>query len=126
MLVSRIWQFSAIAASVANSTAFLFSTGSAPGRPRHTGQTFVFGGAPNVVGQLQKALVAVSSWTWTSSPITTSYFWMAAESVSDAVAMDIDYKTKDAFTTEARRTRRNTSLRMVTLSGATLKGVAES
>src|SRR2546421_12984472 len=87
MLVSRTWQFSAIAASVANSTAFLFSTGNAPGNPRHTGQTLVLGGAPNVVEHPQKALVAVSSWTWTSSPITTSYFWMAAESVSDAVAM---------------------------------------
>ncbi len=65
-------QFSAIAASVANSTAFLFSTGSAPGIPRQTGQTFVFGGAPKRVEQEQKILVAVSSWTWTSSPMTGS------------------------------------------------------
>src|SRR2546423_935690 len=93
MLVSRTWQLSAIAASVANSTARLFSTGRAPGNPRQTGHTFVFGGAPNVVEHPQKALVAVSSWTWTSSPITISYFWMAAVRVSEAVAMVCsDYK----------------------------------
>ena len=40
---SRTSQFSAIAASTANSTARLFSTGSAPGSPRHVGQICVFG-----------------------------------------------------------------------------------
>jgi hypothetical protein len=34
------------------------------------GQTCVFGGEPNFVEQPQKSLVCVSSWTWTSSPIT--------------------------------------------------------
>src|SRR6185312_3615310 len=72
--VSRTWQFSACDASTANSTARLLSTGKAPGNPRHTGQTFVFGGAPNCVEQPQKILVCVSSWTCTSSPITGSYF----------------------------------------------------
>ena len=52
---------SAIAASVANSTAFLLSTGSAPGIPRQTGQTFVFGRAPNRVEQEQKIFVTVKS-----------------------------------------------------------------
>ena len=52
---------SAIAASVANSTTFLLSTGNAPGIPRHTGQTLVFGGAPKRVEQEQKILVAVRS-----------------------------------------------------------------
>ena len=52
---------SAIAASVANSTTFRFSTGSAPGIPRQTGHTFEFGGAPNRVEHEQKILVAVSS-----------------------------------------------------------------
>jgi hypothetical protein len=42
--------------------------------PRHTGQTLLFGGAPNAVEHPQKILLAVSSWTCTSSPITGSYF----------------------------------------------------
>src|SRR4051794_14562729 len=75
---SLMRQFSAMAASTANSTAARFSTGSAPGNPRHTGHTFVFGGAPNFVEQPQKILLAVSSWTCTSSPITGSYEVAAA------------------------------------------------
>ncbi len=67
-------QFRAMAASVANSTAFLLSTGRAPGIPRQTGQTLVLGGAPKRVEQEQKILVAVRSWTWTSSPMTGSNF----------------------------------------------------
>ena len=39
---------------MAKSTAERFSTGSAPGKPRHTGHTCVFGGAPNAVLQPQK------------------------------------------------------------------------
>jgi hypothetical protein len=56
-------QFSAIAARVANSTALRFSTGNAPGMPRHTGQTFVLGAAPKRVEQEQKIFDAVKSWT---------------------------------------------------------------
>jgi hypothetical protein len=37
--------------------------------PRHTGQTFVFGAAPNLVLQPQKILLAVQSWAWTSRPM---------------------------------------------------------
>ncbi len=37
----------ASAASVANSTALALSTGSAPGRPRQTGQMLVLGSEPN-------------------------------------------------------------------------------
>jgi hypothetical protein len=44
MDVSLMRQFRAMAARVANSTAFLLSTG-APGHPQQTGQTFVFGGS---------------------------------------------------------------------------------
>ena len=88
-------QFSAIAASVANSTAFLFSTGSAPGIPRHTGHTFVFGGAPNRVEHEQKILVAVSSWTCTSSPMTGSYLAWAAMESAGVVAIGSDYKGPD-------------------------------
>ena len=65
-------QFSAIAASVANSTAFRFSTGKAPGMPRQTGQTFVFGAAPKRVEQEQKIFDAVRSCTCTSRPMTGS------------------------------------------------------
>ena len=54
-------QFKAIAASVANSTAFRFSTGKAPGIPRQTGQTFVLGAAPKRVEQEQKIFDAVSN-----------------------------------------------------------------
>ncbi len=54
------------------SMAALLATGSAPGRPRHTGHTWVFGSAPNSVGQPQNILVFVPSSTCVSSPITGS------------------------------------------------------
>ncbi len=47
-------QPSASAARTPSSTAIRFKTGSAPGRPRQTGQMFVFGAAPNAVLQPQK------------------------------------------------------------------------
>ena len=51
----------------------LVDTGSAPGRPRHTGHVFVFGGAPRTsVEHEQNILDAVLSWTWISMPTTTS------------------------------------------------------
>src|SRR5271154_6404693 len=82
---SRISQLMAVAANTANSTARLFSTGSAPGSPRQTGQIFVFGGAPNFAEQPQKAFVRVSSCTWTSSPITGSYLVRnSGETLADA------------------------------------------
>ena len=65
-------QLSASAALTASSTASRFNTGSAPGSPMQTGQTLVLGGAPKLVGQPQKILVAVASCTCTSSPITGS------------------------------------------------------
>src|SRR5690606_33013910 len=58
---------------MADSTAFSLTTGSEPGRPRQTGHTWVFGSAPNSVGQPQNILVAVESSTWTSMPSTGSY-----------------------------------------------------
>src|SRR5271166_3292616 len=70
---SRTSQLMAIEASVANSTAFALSTGKEPGRPRQTGQTLVLGAEPKWLAQPQKTLVAVSSCTWTSSPMTGSY-----------------------------------------------------
>ncbi len=58
---------------IASSTARRLSTGSAPGYPRQTGQTFVFGGAPNAVAQPQKIFVCVSRRAWTSRPMTVSH-----------------------------------------------------
>ena len=57
---------------MASSTACSFSTGSEPGSPRQTGQTFVFGSSPNAFGQPQNSLVAVCSSQWTSRPMTVS------------------------------------------------------
>src|ERR1035437_7495737 len=94
MDVWLILQLSAVAASTANSTARWFNTGNGPGRPRHTGQTLVFGGSPNWVEQPQKILVRVSSWTWTSSPMTGSYLHCAATGASGVVAMMVDYSGK--------------------------------
>src|SRR6516165_4080419 len=66
-------QLSAIAVFMAMLTASRFSTGNAPGRPRHTGQVLELGGSPKRVEQEQKILDCVRSWTCTSSPITASY-----------------------------------------------------
>ncbi|CFE43054.1 Uncharacterised protein [Mycobacterium tuberculosis] len=55
---------------IADSTAARLSTGSEPGKPRHTGHTWVFGSPPNVVVQPQNILVAVDSSTCTSRPST--------------------------------------------------------
>ena len=57
---------------IADSTADSFSLGSEPGSPRHTGQTWVLGSAPNSLAQAQNIFVAVDSSTWTSMPITGS------------------------------------------------------
>src|ERR1035438_8701509 len=73
MEVSLMRHCKAIAARAANSTALRFSTGNAPGNPRQTGHTLVFGGSPKCVEQEQKIFDAVSSCTWTSSPMTGSY-----------------------------------------------------
>src|ERR1700733_15369749 len=82
---------------IAISTARRFNTGHAPGSPRQTGQTLVLGGAPKPVGQPQKILVRVLSWTCTSNPITGSYFAISsgvarAETLEDM----LHYKKPDA------------------------------
>src|SRR5258708_39171743 len=71
---------------MAISTARLFRTGSVPGSPRQTGQTFVLGGSPKHGEQPQKILDLVSSWTCTSSPITGSY--LASTSSARAAPSD--------------------------------------
>src|SRR4051812_49281089 len=53
---------------MADSTALALTTGIAPGRPRHTGQTWVLGSAPNSVAHPQNIFEAVFSSTCTSSP----------------------------------------------------------
>ena len=85
--VSLMRQFSAIAASTANSTAFRFSTGRAPGSPRQTGQTLVFGGVAKTGRAGQKIFVSVRSWTWTSSPMTGSYFARRSSETAGMVAI---------------------------------------
>src|SRR3712207_507220 len=63
-------QPSASPVRMANSTTRALSTGSTPGRPRHTGQVLWLGSAPKLVEQPQKIFVCVSCWAWTSSPMT--------------------------------------------------------
>ncbi len=57
---------------MADSMALALTTGSEPGSPRHTGQVWVFGSAPNAVEQPQNILDAVFSSTCTSRPRTGS------------------------------------------------------
>src|SRR5438128_12589730 len=63
---------SATAARAPSSTARQFKTGSAPGKPRHTGQVLEFGSSPNRVEQPQKIFDSVLSCAWTSRPIMVS------------------------------------------------------
>src|SRR6266404_1802998 len=87
METSLIRHSKAIAAKAANSTAFRFSTGKAPGSPRHTGHTLVFGGSPKRVEHEQKIFDAVSSCTWTSSPMTGSYFASKSSETAEVVTI---------------------------------------
>ena len=70
--MSAMSQPSARPTRIVDSTAVRFSTGSEPGRPRHVGQTWLLGSAPNVVSQPQNILEAVPSSTCTSRPSTGS------------------------------------------------------
>jgi len=55
------------------STARPLMTGSAPGRPRQTGQQWLLGEAPSyAVEQAQNIFDAVRSWQWISMPMTAS------------------------------------------------------
>jgi len=67
-----IEQFSARPILIVDSIATSFTTGSAPGSPRHTGQVCVFGAAPNSVEQPQNIFDTVPSSTWVSRPNTGS------------------------------------------------------
>jgi hypothetical protein len=51
----------------------LLIVGSTPGKPRQTGQQWLFGAAPSIsVEQPQNILLAVRSWQWISMPMTAS------------------------------------------------------
>src|SRR5436309_14219876 len=67
---------SASAARAPNSTARQLSTGSAPGRPRHTGHVFEFGSSPKRVEQPQKIFDSVLNCAWTSSPMMVSQLFV--------------------------------------------------
>src|SRR5258705_9293259 len=71
--------------------------------PRQTGQTLVFGGSPKRVEQEQKIFEAVSSCTWTSSPMTGSYFARTSSEMDTLVAMR---EIIDALADQARRLQR--------------------
>jgi hypothetical protein len=66
---------SARPARIVASIAFALGTGNAPGSPRQTGQTRVFGSPPNETGHPQNIFVLrlVSS-VWISKPMTASHF----------------------------------------------------
>ena len=86
------------------STARWLITGSAPGRPKHTGQTWVLGGAPSyAVEHAQNILDSVRSWQWTSIPMTASYRSRAELS---AVALDVSI----AIGEESRTSDRSSSV----------------
>ncbi len=48
-------------------------TGSMPGNAASTGETWVFGSAPNAVAAPENSFAFETIWAWTSSPITTSH-----------------------------------------------------
>src|SRR5437867_7008284 len=58
--------------------------------PRQTGQVWVLGGAPNVVGQPQNIFDRVESWACTSRPMTVSY--------RDAAALTLVSCPRDSLT----------------------------
>jgi hypothetical protein len=76
---------------MASVTACRESTGRAPGSPRHTGQTLLLGSSPKPFRQPQKSLVRVSSWAWTSSPITGSYLAISGSRPAVELAMDTGF-----------------------------------
>src|SRR5215813_14269739 len=66
----------------------LLRTGRVPGRPRQTGQVLALGASPKRVEQAQKILVLVSSWTWTSRPMTGSYL-ASTSGLREAASADL-------------------------------------
>src|SRR3954468_8980133 len=66
-------QFNRYPVSAVNFSASSFATGNTPGIPRQTGQTFVFGGAPNSLAHPHHIFECVFNCTCVSKPMTASY-----------------------------------------------------
>jgi hypothetical protein len=62
-------QFSATPVRMVSSTALRLGTGNAPGKPKQTGQTRVFGGWPYSTAQPHHIFVRVRRWTCISMPM---------------------------------------------------------
>ncbi len=73
---------------------FAFATGSEPGRPRHVGQTCVFGGAPKVVGQPPKHTGVRSAAV--PPPVTTTAVEMMSPPVTSAPPAGNPLQTRTA------------------------------
>src|SRR5690242_3191916 len=104
MLCRLIEQFNASAVRSTCSTAFLFGTGRLPGKPRQTGQHWVFGEAPNAVLQPQNILLAVNNSACTSIPMTVSYRVVVVVILSP-VQGSAKANTKATKTQRSRRNR---------------------
>ncbi len=82
------------------STARRLMTGSDPGSPRHTGHVSVLGAAPRTsVEQPQNIFEEVLSWTWISTPMTTSYLVVAGAdaTTSACVISEVSQKRRRAL-----------------------------
>ncbi len=66
-------QLSSKPVSAVRRSASSLATGNTPGKPRQTGQTCVFGAAPNSLAQPHHIFDFVLSWTCVSRPMTASY-----------------------------------------------------
>src|SRR5271156_344183 len=58
---------------IACSTQNRLITGSMPGIAASTGETWLLGSAPNAVAAPENSLALLTTWAWTSSPITISH-----------------------------------------------------
>src|SRR5262245_15859420 len=92
------------------SIAARLATGSEPGSPRQVGHTWLFGGAPNVVGQPQNIFELVPSSTCTSSPITGSNVASASSYLSMGVRL-ATVTPPDAGSVTARPPPRSATVR---------------
>ena len=63
MQIGAISQSSMSPVTTVIRSASWFITGNAPGKPRQTGQVWVFGAAPNSTGHVQNIFERVFSWT---------------------------------------------------------------
>src|SRR6476661_53705 len=78
---------------MADSMPISLTTGSAPGRPRQTGQVCELGSAPSSVEHPQNILVLVPSSTWTSRPMTGSYVARASSYDTSSSVVVVTVKT---------------------------------